>query len=88
MVFMHIELFVFDLPARTPNTHDGGDIIWGDLHVREPGIVIELLTLSVMLPDLHQGPPQATRGRQGYRGRDTVGGKTPSTRRPFMPLTC
>src|SRR5215510_7060151 len=86
MVFVHIEVLIFDLPARAPNAHDSGHIVRPDLEVREPGIVVELRTRAVVLPDLYQRPPQTPRRRQGHRAGNTVRIKAPSTRWPFIPL--
>jgi hypothetical protein len=55
VVFVDIELLIFNLPARACDLHHRRDIGRVHVQIRNPTMVIELFALGVLFPDFDLG---------------------------------
>lgn len=79
VVFVDMELFILNLPARTANLDHPGDIGGVDVEVGNPTIGIEQLTARSVFPPLDIGAPDRTLQRSGYLAHEPIG---------IRPLPC
>src|SRR5215510_3857503 len=86
MVFLHIEVLIFNLPARSPNLDDCGHIRGLHLQVREPAIMVQERARAVAFPDLYERAPYPPCGGQRNCTGDTVLEKPAPTGGPLVPL--
>src|SRR5215471_2949585 len=86
VVFLHIEVLLFNLPARSPNPDDYGHIGGLHLKVREPAMMVQERARAVAFPDLHERAPHPPCCGQRDCTGDTVLEKPASTGWPLVPL--